>query len=333
MGNNKALIWLLFISMLFNALKIKAEWLYYDTIENETEVYIQSDIDNGANRGEYILWVVFHHEKPSSDPYSDMMISYVIKDDLKEYGAQDILTMDENGECIENIHKKYPSMHAITPGTLMEDLYTLILITVHSGSRTIDLENRFPIPKTAEQASQYNTGEDIVDTIVTDDKGGYYIGKVIANSLTVRGGPGKNYPSIGILKKGQLVIIPESFNCSEYCSVVSLDGKYVGFVASRYLTVTEKIKENTDKIFEESGKLSYENKYCEIKIKNNVNVQIVVKLNGQPYTIRPGDKKTIKGILAGKISVLATAPGFYPYYGSDETKGGYIYDWMFYEKK
>ena len=158
----------------------------------------------------------------------------------------------------------------------------------------------------------------------------YYVAQVTADKLNLRTGPGAFYQANGYLKKGDEVVISGEDLNKEFGVAISVDGDKYGYVSTQYLRIANELKGEYGNVLQEAQQLISTRNESVIKIKSKVDRAITVQINKKPYTIPAGQTITIEGVCPGKVVLLATAKGLRPYYGIDELRGGYVYDWVFY---
>lgn len=339
------------LAMMLISSTVNAEWLCLEEFSNkDCKIYIDSEIEVGLNSDKYVVWLQYKFAEPQifmDYEYQKVRDCMVFDGSCMQYGRATSILYDWEDKLVKKYTYENPKMEYPTPNTLMSTVKSLVKSALKDGTTTIELDEdsdtvREPSYNTIKQGHNVQSNRSYQSTTLdkanaTDiqiKRGCYYLANVTANKLLVRNGPGVDYPAAGSLAKGQKVIVDGTdYLKGGFCLVVGIDGDLYGYVSSRYIQVCEEIDQNFGGVLDEAGKFVDERNECRINIKNDVNVAITVEINGVPYKIQSGESIMITGVKAGKINILATAKGFYPYHGIDNAKGGYIYDWVFYEKK
>ncbi|MBD5401152.1 SH3 domain-containing protein [bacterium] len=326
------------IMMIAISLNGYAEWLFVFE-GDEGSWYINSEIEDGWNYGEHIIrdLFVYNELRTTSDgiKYKESEFCSLVDKDCERLGTILHKNYDEEGRVVRIYKNDSPKLEYQDPDKTWTGWFmSLVRTALKKGRKQLrqsDVESMISSDETDDTYIENPRGADEYSSIsVSDDS--YYIAEVIANKLTVRNGPGANYAADGSLSKGREVVVSGSDLLSEnFCLMMTLDGKYYGYVAKKYLKVVAELTENVGNVLEEAGTLTDMRNECEIKIRNDVSKEITVQINGKPYHIASGKTITAKGIAPGKVRMIATAAGFKPYYATDTVKGGYIYDWVFYE--
>jgi uncharacterized protein YgiM (DUF1202 family) len=142
----------------------------------------------------------------------------------------------------------------------------------------------------------------------------------------LRKGPGTNFEIISTLKVEADIFIISSRTQNDFYNVIDIATNREGYVHKSLVYLSEKIEEGPSP-FVESGRSSTDNP--ELRIYNNTDLTLTLKMNETVYSFNPKERKTIT-VNPGLYSYRASAPGVIPDIGSENLKGNMSYSWEFY---
>lgn len=136
-----------------------------------------------------------------------------------------------------------------------------------------------------------------------------------------------NCKVISSLQQGAALFVISKVKVNGYYQVLDIETNIEGFVHSNYVQLDKMIPKNEEGIFTPVGKTSSVNPV--IKIHNNTNITLTLKLNDDIYYFAPQERKTLT-LTSGQYSYRASAPGVLPDYGVESMIKSYEYEWSFY---
>jgi len=153
-----------------------------------------------------------------------------------------------------------------------------------------------------------------------------YLG-TITKQVNLREGSGKDYDVMGSLKPGTQIFIVSLETENDYYNIIDIRTDKEGYVHKSFVKLGKEVKENNQGIFSSSGETTSYNP--EVKIFNNTNLTLTLKLNSETYSFSPKEKRILT-ITPGTISYRASAPGIIPNIGTENLKSNQGYTWQFY---
>jgi uncharacterized protein YgiM (DUF1202 family) len=153
-----------------------------------------------------------------------------------------------------------------------------------------------------------------------------YLG-TITKQVNFREGPGIDYNVVSSLKPGTQLFIVSLDTENNFYDVIDIQTNKEGYVHKSFVKVGKHVKENDQDIFTSSGETASYNP--EIKVFNNTNLTLTLKLNYETYSFDPKVKRTIT-LSPGMISYRASAPGVIPSIGTESLESKEGYTWQFY---
>ncbi len=132
---------------------------------------------------------------------------------------------------------------------------------------------------------------------------------------------------ISSLPRGTALFVISKDKINGFYQVLNIETNEEGFVHSNFVQLDKILPKNENGIFTPIGKTS--SKKPIIKIHNNTNLTLTLKLNNDLYTFSPQERKTLT-LSAGSYSYRASAPGVLPDYGTENMQSNYEYEWSFY---
>ncbi|MDR3504358.1 MAG: SH3 domain-containing protein [Legionella sp.] len=153
-----------------------------------------------------------------------------------------------------------------------------------------------------------------------------YLGR-ITKKINLRDGPGIDYETIGLLKKGAQIFIVSLETTNDFYNVIDISKDKEGYVPRKYVKIGKIIKTNDQDIFTPSGTTTSYNP--EVEVYNNTNLTLTLKLNSSTHSFEPQEKRTLT-LAPGTISYRASAPGVIPNIGNQYLNSNEDYTWRFY---
>ena len=145
--------------------------------------------------------------------------------------------------------------------------------------------------------------------------------------VNFREGPSTANKIIRKLPKGTYIFVDKSDYANGYYKVVTVEDDEYGYVHQKYVKFLEKVKVDEDggmKVVQ-----TIDSPYAEIKIENDTNVKVTMKIGKQVYVFMPHQTRTIQ-IDAGTYNTVLSSPGLKPGVYKDVIKGGMGYEWTIY---
>ena len=132
---------------------------------------------------------------------------------------------------------------------------------------------------------------------------------------------------ISSLQQGTALFVISKDKINGFYQVLNIETNEEGFVHSSFVRLDKMLPKNEEGIFTPIGQTSSEKPI--IKIHNNTNLMLTLKLNDELYTFSPQERKTLT-LYSGSYSYRASAPGVIPDYGTENMQNNYEYEWSFY---
>lgn len=132
---------------------------------------------------------------------------------------------------------------------------------------------------------------------------------------------------ISSLPRGTALFVVSKERINGFYQVLDIKTNVEGFVHSSFVQLDEILPQNDDGIFTPVGKTN--SSKPTIKIFNNTDLNLTLKLNDDYYIFSPQEKKTLT-LSSGSYSYRASAPGVLPDYGIENMQSNYEYEWSFY---
>jgi|TARA_B110000977_G_scaffold183771_1_gene246723 hypothetical protein len=132
---------------------------------------------------------------------------------------------------------------------------------------------------------------------------------------------------ISSLNRGTALFVESKHLTNGFYLVLDIATDQEGFVHSGFVELDRELLKNTDGIFTPVGKTDSSNPI--IKIHNNTEIRLTLKLNNDLYVFLPQQRKTLT-LIAGSYEYRASAAGVLPDYGTEVMQGNYEYEWSFY---
>ena len=153
-----------------------------------------------------------------------------------------------------------------------------------------------------------------------------YIG-TITKQVNFREGPGTEYQIIYSLKAGTQIFISTLEADDNFYAIIDINTNKEGYVHKSYVKVGDLVSRSNRSVFTPNGESSsYES---ELKIYNNTNKSLTLKMNTQLFSFSPYETKNIT-ISPDVYDFRASAPGVIPYIGTERLKSKQAYSWEFY---
>ena len=147
------------------------------------------------------------------------------------------------------------------------------------------------------------------------------------NSVNFRSSPNTNSSIFNTLQPGSLLFLVDMKTINGYYSVIEIATNTEGYVHSNYVDISKEIPENTESVF---TPISETNNYKpEISVFNNTSQSLTLKLNEVAYNFTPQQKRKITTSV-GSCSYIASSSGVIPYFGTENLRSNYSYEWEFY---
>ena len=153
-----------------------------------------------------------------------------------------------------------------------------------------------------------------------------HLGTII-KQVNFRQGSSSNDNIISSLKPNTQVFIISLETENDYYNIIDIATDKEGYVHKSYVKVGKLVSRSNESVFTPNGETStYES---EVKIFNNTNKTLTLKMNTQLYYFSPYETKNIS-IYPDEYDFRASAPGVIPYIGTERLKSKQAYSWEFY---
>ena len=153
-----------------------------------------------------------------------------------------------------------------------------------------------------------------------------YLG-TITKLVNFREGFSTNDNIISSLKPNTQIFIISLETENDYYNIIDIATDKEGYVHKSYVKVGKLVSKSNESVFTPNGESSsYES---EVKIFNNTNKTLTLKMNTQLYYFNPLETKNIT-INPEVYDFRASAPGVIPYIGTERLKSKQAYSWEFY---
>ena len=162
--------------------------------------------------------------------------------------------------------------------------------------------------------------------LVTFSNAQSYLGYV-TKQVNLRTESNTNCGIISSLQAGTALFVFSEETINGFYQVLNIETNEEGFVHSSFVRLDKMLQKNEEGIFTPIGQTSSEKPI--IKIHNNTNLMLTLKLNDELYTFSPQERKTLT-LYSGSYSYRASAPGVIPDYGTENMQSNYEYEWSFY---
>ena len=153
-----------------------------------------------------------------------------------------------------------------------------------------------------------------------------YLGYV-TKSVNFRTQPNTNCKIIESLDRGTPLFVISNQKINGFYSVINIDTNVEGFVHSNFVLLDKLLPKNEKGIFTPTGRTSQSSPV--IKIHNNTDLGLTLKLNANIYKFIPQERKEIV-LPPGTYEYRASAPGVLPDYGNEIMQSNYENSWSFY---
>jgi len=132
---------------------------------------------------------------------------------------------------------------------------------------------------------------------------------------------------ISSLQRGTALFVISKEKINGFYQVLNIETNQEGFVYSSFVKLDKLLPKNEKGIFTPTGKT--DSKKPIIKIHNNTDLTLTLKLDDYSYTFSSQERKTLS-LPSGSYSYRASAPGVIPDHGTENMKSNYQYEWSFY---
>lgn len=129
------------------------------------------------------------------------------------------------------------------------------------------------------------------------------------------------------LKPGNQIFISSLDTENDYYNVIDIASNKEGFVKKSFVRVGKLVSKSTESVFTPDGQSTDYNP--EVKIYNNTNKTLTLKMNTELFYFSPHETKNIS-LYPGEYDFRASAPGVIPYIGTENLNGNQSYSWQFY---
>jgi uncharacterized protein YgiM (DUF1202 family) len=153
-----------------------------------------------------------------------------------------------------------------------------------------------------------------------------YLGTITKN-VNFREGSGSDYKIISSLKPNNQIFIISLETENDYFNIIDIATDKEGYVHKSYVKIGKLVNKSKESVFTPNGESSAYDP--EVKIFNNTNKTLTLKMNTQLYYFSPYETKNIS-IYPDEYDFRASAPGVIPYIGIERLKSKQAYSWEFY---
>lgn len=153
-----------------------------------------------------------------------------------------------------------------------------------------------------------------------------YLGKT-TKQVNFRSESNSQSNIISTLNIGRQLFIISIETENDFYNVIDIETDKEGYVHKSFVRLGEIVTKNKQGFFTPTGKTSNYN--SELKIYNNTNKTLTLKLNEQYYFFTPKETKNIN-VSPGIYDFRASAPGVRPNIGTENLVSNQGYSWEFY---
>ena len=156
-----------------------------------------------------------------------------------------------------------------------------------------------------------------------------FTGKTKAR-IKLRSSPSPYAEWITSMPKGAQVVWNKEDEIEGYCKVIFIGTDFEGWILSRNIINRQRVEKQKGNPFSE-GELDDRQSQPELRIFNNTNVYMNLKLDSKMYTLSPHERFKLT-YADGDCSYMAAAKNILPSVGKHTFTNGHYYDWEFYIK-
>jgi uncharacterized protein YgiM (DUF1202 family) len=153
-----------------------------------------------------------------------------------------------------------------------------------------------------------------------------YLGWV-TSGVNLRQGPGLDYKVKSSLNSGAQIFIISLENKNGFVNVIDIASNTEGYVSRKLIKTGERIMESEGGLFQPTGATDTFNP--EVKIYNNTNRTLTLKMNDRTFTFYSGERKKFD-LPPDIYNYRASAKGVIPNIGQEILKSNNGYTWEFY---
>ncbi len=153
-----------------------------------------------------------------------------------------------------------------------------------------------------------------------------YLG-ITTKQVNFRSDPNSQSNIISTLNIGRQLFIISLETENDFYNVIDIETDKEGYVHKSFVRIGENVTKSNQVFFTPTGKTSNYN--SELKIYNNTNKTLTLKLNEQYYFFTPKETKNIN-VSPGTYDFRASAPGVRPNIGTENLANNQGYSWEFY---
>lgn len=157
----------------------------------------------------------------------------------------------------------------------------------------------------------------------------HYLGE-ITKTVNLRESASTDAEILKKLGPKQSVFVLEKETENDFYHVIDIASDTEGYVHKDYVKLIKPVSRNEEKTFTKENDIEdYDSK---VKIHNDTNRNLTLRLNSNVYTFTPNERKEID-LTPGFYKILASSPGVIPYSGGDDVESNSEYSWKFYISK
>lgn len=154
----------------------------------------------------------------------------------------------------------------------------------------------------------------------------HYLAKTI-KSVNLRESASVDADILKKLNVNKDIFVFEEETENDFYHIIDIESDTEGYVHKDYLKLIKPMSRNQGKTFTKDNDIEeYDSK---IKIQNDTNRNLTLRLNSTIYTFTPYERKEID-LSPGFYTILASSPGVTPYSGGDDVISNSSYSWKFF---
>lgn len=154
----------------------------------------------------------------------------------------------------------------------------------------------------------------------------HYLGE-ITKPVNLRASSSTDSEILKKLNAKQNVFIFDKETENDFYHIIDISTDTEGYVHKDFVKLKKPLSQNQDKTFTKDNEIEdYDSK---VKIHNDTNRNLTLRLNSNIYSFSPQERKEII-LTPGFYKILASSPGVIPYSGGDDVDSNTAYSWKFY---
>lgn len=154
----------------------------------------------------------------------------------------------------------------------------------------------------------------------------HYLGQT-TKSVNFRESPDVSSEILKKLSPDESVFLFDTETENDFYHIIDISTDTEGYVHKDFVKLVKPMSRNQGKTFTKDNEI--EEYDSTVKINNDTNRKLTLRLNSIIYTFTPHEIRKIE-LTPGYYTILASAPSVTPYSGGDEVASNSGYSWKFY---